>query len=62
MKIVAIDTATPASSVAVGEDEALLGMSVNVDRRGHVGFIMPASDFFSGQTLSHISCVYLSKF
>lgn len=45
MKIVAIDTATPASSVAVGEDEALLGMSVNVDRRGHVGFLMPAIDF-----------------
>jgi tRNA threonylcarbamoyl adenosine modification protein YeaZ len=45
MKIVAIETATPASSVAIGEDDALLGMSVNVDRRGHVGFLMPAIDF-----------------
>lgn len=45
MRIVAIETATPASSVAIGEDDALLGMSVNVDRRGHVGFLMPAIDF-----------------
>lgn len=45
MKIVAIETATPASSVAIGEDDSLLGMSVNVDRRGHVGFLMPAIDF-----------------
>ena len=45
MKIVAIETSTPASSVAVGEDGALRGMSVNVDRRGHVGFLMPAVDF-----------------
>jgi tRNA threonylcarbamoyladenosine biosynthesis protein TsaB len=45
VKVVAIETATPASSVAIGEDGALLGMSVNVDRRGHVGFLMPAIDF-----------------
>ena len=45
MKIVAIETATPASSIAIGEDGALLGMSVNVDRRGHVGFLVPAIDF-----------------
>ena len=45
MKIVAIETSTPASSVAVGEDGALRGMSVNVDRRGHVAFLMPAVDF-----------------
>ena len=44
MKILAIDTATPASSVAIGDDSTLLGMSVNVDRRGHVGFLMPAID------------------
>lgn len=45
MRIVAIETATPASSVAVGDDRGLKGMAVNVDRRGHVGFLMPAIDF-----------------
>lgn len=49
MNILAIDTATPASSVAIGEDSTLLGMSVNVDRRGHVGFLMPAIDFMLTQ-------------
>ncbi len=45
MKILAIDTATPASSVAIGEDDDLRGLSVNVDRRGHVKFLIPAIDF-----------------
>jgi tRNA threonylcarbamoyladenosine biosynthesis protein TsaB len=45
VKILAIDTATPASSVAIGEDDALKGLSVNVDRRGHVKFLIPAIDF-----------------
>ncbi len=45
MKILAIDTATPASSVAIGEDDSLRGLSVNVDRRGHVRFLIPAIDF-----------------
>ena len=49
MKILAIDTATPASSVAIGEDADLRGMSVNVDRRGHVGFLMPAIDSILSQ-------------
>ena len=49
MRIVAIETATPASSVAIGEDEALMGLAVNVDRRGHVGFLMPAIDFTLAQ-------------
>ena len=49
MKILAIETSTPASSVAIGEDSQLLGMSVNVDRRGHVGFLMPAIDFMLRQ-------------
>lgn len=49
MKILAIDTATPASSVAIGEDAALRGMSVNVDRRGHVKFLIPAIDFCLAQ-------------
>jgi len=45
MRILAIDTATPASSVAIGEDDSLRGLSVNVDRRGHVKFLVPAIDF-----------------
>ncbi|MEN8040388.1 MAG: tRNA (adenosine(37)-N6)-threonylcarbamoyltransferase complex dimerization subunit type 1 TsaB [Actinomycetota bacterium] len=45
MKILAIDTATPASSVAIGDGAELRGLSVNVDRRGHVKFLVPAIDF-----------------
>lgn len=45
MKILAMDTATPASSVALGEDREVRGLSVNVDRRGHVKFLVPAIDF-----------------
>ena len=45
MKILAIDTATSASSVALGEGDQLVAMSVRVDRRGHGGFLVPAVDF-----------------
>lgn len=45
MKILAIETATPASSVALGDGGSLVAMSVRVDRRGHVGFMVPAIDF-----------------
>ncbi|MGI9529696.1 MAG: tRNA (adenosine(37)-N6)-threonylcarbamoyltransferase complex dimerization subunit type 1 TsaB [Acidimicrobiia bacterium] len=45
MKILAIETATPASSVAVGEDGSLRGLAVNVDSKGHVGFLVAAIDF-----------------
>lgn len=45
MKILAIDTATSASSVALGEADQLAAMSVRVDRRGHGGFLVPAIDF-----------------
>jgi tRNA threonylcarbamoyl adenosine modification protein YeaZ len=45
VRILAIDTSTPASSVAIGEEGALRGLSVNVDRRGHVKFLVPAIDF-----------------
>lgn len=48
MKILAIDTATSASSVALGEDNQLVAMSVRVDRRGHGGFMVPAIDFVFG--------------
>jgi tRNA threonylcarbamoyladenosine biosynthesis protein TsaB len=49
MRILAIETATPASSVALGEDAELVAMSVHTDRRGHVGFLVPAIDFCFGQ-------------
>ncbi len=45
MNVLAIETATPASSVAIGQDGDVLALSVNVDRKGHVGFLMPAIDF-----------------
>ena len=48
MKILAIDTATSASSVALGEEGQLAAMSVRVDRRGHGGFLVPAIDFCFG--------------
>jgi tRNA threonylcarbamoyl adenosine modification protein YeaZ len=45
VKVLAIETATPASSVALGEDGELAALNVRVDRRGHVGFLVPAIDF-----------------
>ena len=45
LKTLAIETATPASSVALGEGAELCAMSVNVDSKGHVGFLVPAIDF-----------------
>jgi len=45
VKILAIETATPASSVAIGEDGLLQAMSVRTDPRGHVGFLVPAMEF-----------------
>ena len=45
MKILAIDTATSASSIALGNGDELVAMSVRVDRRGHGGFLVPAIDF-----------------
>lgn len=45
MKILAIESATPAASVAIGEDGGLAAMAVQVDRRGHVGFLAGALQF-----------------
>ncbi len=45
MKILAIETATRASSVALGDESGLVALSLQVDRRGHVGFLVPAIDF-----------------
>jgi len=45
VKTLAIETATPASSVALGEAAELCAMSVSVDGKGHVGFLVPAIEF-----------------
>lgn len=45
MRTLAIETATPASSVALGDGDQLVAMSVHVDRRGHVEFLTSAIDF-----------------
>ncbi len=49
MKILAIETATQASSVALGEGSDLVAMSLRVDRRGHGSFLMAAIDFCFNQ-------------
>jgi tRNA threonylcarbamoyladenosine biosynthesis protein TsaB len=43
--VLAIDTATPAASVALAEDRRLVASAVRVDRRGHAAFLVPAIDF-----------------
>ena len=45
MKILAIESATSASSVAIGRGGNVAAMALQVDRRGHVGFLVPAIDF-----------------
>ena len=45
MKILAIDTATPASSVALLDGREVLAAASRVDRRGHSAFLVPALDF-----------------
>jgi len=45
MKMLAIETATAASSVAIAQDEELVASTNRVDRRGHIGFLVPALDF-----------------
>lgn len=45
MRILAIETATAASSVALGDGESIRATARLVDARGHVGFLVPAVDF-----------------
>jgi tRNA threonylcarbamoyladenosine biosynthesis protein TsaB len=45
MKLLAIETATPGSSVAVVEDRRTLAAASRIDRLGHAGFLVPAIDF-----------------
>lgn len=49
MRLLAIETATSASSVALGESADLRSLTVQVDKRGHVGFVTEAIDFCFGQ-------------
>ena len=45
MRFVAIEAATAASSVALGDDTRIVAAAQRVDRRGHVGFLVPALEF-----------------
>lgn len=49
MRIVAIESATPAASVSLAEDRQIVASSQRVDRRGHVSFLIPALDFLFAQ-------------
>ncbi len=45
MRVLAIESATPGSSVAVVEDRATLAAASRIDRVGHASFLVPAIDF-----------------
>ncbi len=45
MKLLAIETSTPGSSVAVVEDRTTLAAASRIDRVGHASFLVPAIDF-----------------
>mgnify|MGYP001822796594 CR=1 FL=1 len=49
MRIVAIETATPAASVSLAEERQVIASAERVDRRGHVSFLIPALDFLFEQ-------------
>lgn len=49
MKILAIETATAASSVALADGESIVASAERVDRRGHVAFLVPALEFCFAQ-------------
>lgn len=44
-RVLAIETATPASSVALAEGRDIVASAARVDRRGHSSFLVPAIDF-----------------
>lgn len=49
MRIVAIETVTPASSVALVDGSGVVASARRIDRRGHVAFLVPALDFCFAQ-------------
>lgn len=53
MNLLTIETATPASSVALGDGRRLAAMALRVDRRGHEAFLVAALDFCFDQAGWH---------
>lgn len=49
MRIVAIESATAAASVALAEDRQVVASAGRIDRRGHVSFLIPALGFLFEQ-------------
>jgi tRNA threonylcarbamoyladenosine biosynthesis protein TsaB len=49
VRIVGIETATGVTSVALGEGSSVVASAARADRRGHVGFLVPALDFCFAQ-------------
>jgi len=49
MRIVAIESATPAASVSLAEDRQVIASASRVDRRGHLSFLIPALDLLFEQ-------------
>ncbi len=49
MRFIAIETATGATSVALGDGRTVAAAASRADRRGHVGFLVPALDFCFAQ-------------
>ncbi len=45
MRILAIETSTPQSSIALGEGREVVASAARVDRRGHTAFVVSALDF-----------------
>ncbi|CAN5871870.1 hypothetical protein BH18ACT6_BH18ACT6_02640 [soil metagenome] len=45
MKLLAIETATAQSAVALAEDRQVMATATRVDRTGHAGFVVSATDF-----------------
>lgn len=45
MRVLAIESSTPGSSVAVVEDRTTLAAASRIDSKGHAGFLVPAIDF-----------------
>jgi tRNA threonylcarbamoyladenosine biosynthesis protein TsaB len=49
MRILGIETATAASSVALADEDGIVASARRVDRRGHIGFLVPALQFCFAQ-------------
>ena len=53
MKLLAIETATPASSVALAEGRNIVASAARIDRRGHAAFLVSGMDFCFDQAGWH---------